>query len=275
MQDKKYPFAVRLVGFSEPEQVRIAAALTQAPAAGPAYFCLLDDSLQEPDLTIANGDDLHALARLPASGPADVHPALVIGQPPVDLAFPCLPRPFSPDNLCQLMSGLVSRRAEALARITARGLPFVPERRRTSRLDVDLTDPTEYIMRRKSPPRGAVLIIDKGGAFRDHVARLLGARRLGIEWTDSAPAAVRLCDETPVSVVLVNTSAPGIDPYQLCSTIKSQDNGSGIAVVLMVSPAFPYDCSRARAAGVRGMLDKPIADRTLVGTLKRLLSLPA
>ena len=120
-----------------------------------------------------------------------------------------------------------------------------------------------------------MLIIDKGGAFRDHVARLLGARNLGIEWTDSAPAAVRLCDETPVSVVLVNSSAPGIDPYDLCSTIKSQDNGSSIAVVLMVSPSYSYDCSRARAAGMRGMLDKPIADRTLVGTLKRLLSLPA
>ncbi|RJG21804.1 response regulator [Massilia cavernae] len=275
MQEKRYPFAVRLIGFSQPEQATIAAALTQAPAAGPAYFCLLDDSLQEPDLTIVNGDDLHALAALSAAGPPEVHPALVIGQPAVDLAFPCLPRPFDTGQLYQLLAGLVARRAEALAQLTARGLPSVPERRRSVRLDVDLTDPSEYIMRRRSPPRGAVLIIDKGGAFRDHVARLLGARRLGVEWTDSAPAAVRLCDETPVSVVMVNTSAPGIDPYELCSTIKAQDGGADIAVVLMVSPAFPYDCSRARAAGVRGMLDKPINDRVLVGTLKRLLSLPA
>lgn len=275
MQEKKYPFAVRLIGFPQPEQVRLEAALMQAPTAGPAYFCLLDDSLQEPDLTIANGDDLPALARLPLSGAPDIQPALVVGQPAVNLSFPTLARPYTDERLYQLLAEMVTRRADALARLTARGLPFVPERRRSSRPDVDLTDPSEYIMRRKSPPRGAVLIIDKGAAFRDHVARLLGARRMGIEWTDSAPAAVRLCDETPVSVVLVNTAAPNIDPYSLCSTIKSQDGGASIAVVLMVSQAYPYDCSRARAAGVRGMLDKPIHDRVLVGTLKRLLSLPA
>lgn len=275
MHEKKYPFAVRLAGFSPLEHASIAAALAQAPPAGPAYFCLLDDSLQEPDLTIANGDDFQALAALPANGMAELHPALVVGECPADLGFPQIARPVIPEKLFMVMSALVTRRAEAMARIMASGLPFIPERRRSPRLDLDLTDPSEYIMRRKSPSCGAVLIIDKGAAFRDHVARLVATRRMGVEWTDSAPAALRLCDETPVSVVMVNTAAPGIDPYQLCSAIKRQDTGSRIAVVLMVSCSYPYDTARARACGVRGLLDKPIPDRALVGALQRLLSLPA
>ena len=131
-----------------------------------------------------------------------------------------------------------------------------------------------YQGRRREPPKGAVLIIDKGGAFRDHVAKLLGARRLSVEWTDSASTAVRLCDETPVSLVLVNTSTPGIDPYQLCASIKALADAARIAVVFLVGANFSYDSARARKAGVRGMLDKPIADRHLVAALKKLLSLP-
>lgn len=275
MHEKKYPFAVRLAGFSPLEHASIAALLVQAPPAGPAYFCLLDDSLQEPDVTIANGDDLKALAALPVNGLAELHPALVVGDCPADLGVPQLTRPIAPERLFAVMAALVTRRADAIARIMASGLPFIPERRRSPRLDLDLTDPSEYIMRRKPPPSGAVLIIDKGAAFRDHVARLVATRRMDVEWTDSAPAALRLCDETPVSVVMVNTAATGIDPYNLCSAIKRQDTGARIAVVLMVSCSYPYDTARGRACGVRGLLDKPIPDRALVGVLQRLLSLPA
>lgn len=275
MHEKKYPCAVRLAGFPPLEHASIAASLAQAPSSGPAYFCLLDDSLQEPDLTIANGDDLQAMAALPTNGMAELHPALVVGESMADHDFPQLPRPVTPEKLFTVMAALVARRADAMARIMASGLPFIPERRRSRRLDLDLTDPSEYIMRRKSPSSGAVLIIDKGAAFRDHLARLVATRRMGVEWTDSASAALRLCEETPVSVVMVNTAASGIDPYQLCSAIKRQDTGSRIAVVLMVSCSYPYDSARARACGVRGLLDKPIPDRALVGALQKLLSLPA
>jgi len=272
MHAKKYPFAVRLIGFGGAEGAHIAAALALAPAAGPAYSCLLDDSLQEPDLVIANGDDLKALAAL--SGASQVRPALIVGQPRAGFPFPQLARPLEPPRLFALLAQLVGQRADALARITARGLPELPERRRQQRLDVDLSDPALYLNRRRGPCGGAILIIDKGGALRDHVAKLMDQYRLSVEWTDSATAAVRLCDETAVSVVLLNTSTPGIDPYALCASIKAQPGAVRSAVVFLVSPVFQYDPVRAHAAGVRGLLDKPLADRHLVATLKKLLSLP-
>lgn len=275
MHAQKYPFAVRLIGFAPAESAGITAALTRAPQAGPAYAILHDDSLQEPDLYLANGDDLAALATLAGANPSASQPALIVGAPAAEFPFPRIGRPLDPLRMFELLAELVGARADALARIAARGLPCVPERRRRQRLDFDLTDPSLHQSRRREPPSGAVLIIDKGGAFRDHVAKLLGARRLPVEWTDSAPTAVRLCDETPVALVMVNTSTPGIDPYRLCAAIKALASAARIAVVFLVGATFSYDSARARAAGVRGMLDKPIADRHLVAALKRLLSLPA
>ena len=52
----KYPFAIRLTGFGPEERPRLANTLAKAPVDGPGYFCLLEDSLQDPDLTIANGN---------------------------------------------------------------------------------------------------------------------------------------------------------------------------------------------------------------------------
>ena len=269
----KYPFAIRLTGFGPEERPRLANLLAKAPAGGPGYFCLLDDSLQDPDLTIANGDDLKALAGLMATPPTALEPAIVVGNAALDFPYPRLPRPLDLPRMFSMLGELLQRRAEAQAQLTARGLPFITERRRQPRLDLDVTDPSEYQKRRKPPIKGAVLIVDKSGALRDHMAALIGDS-IPVEWTDTAATAVKLCEETAVSVVFINTSTPGIDPYGLAGVIKAQRNGERIAVVLLVGAAFHYHSLRARAAGVRGILDKPVADRHIVATLKRLMSFP-
>ncbi len=274
MQITKYPFSVRLIGFSPVESGQLAALLAQAPASGPAYSCLHDDSLQEPDLFLANGDELPALARLATLNPSAIQPAAIIGDAAVDLPLPRLRRPLRPDCVFPVLAGMVEQRADALANVTSVGWPSVPERRRRERIDFDLTDQSVYTSKRRAPQTGAVLVVDQGEVLRERVVRLLGKRKLPVESCDSAAQALRLCREQPVSVVLVNGSAPGIDPYGLCSAIKGLPGGAKVAVVFLVDAAFPYNSVRARAAGARGLLDKPVADRHLLGALQKLLSLP-
>ena len=272
MQSKKETLTVRLLGFSPLEGEKIGHALAHAPAGGPSYFCLHGDSLQDPDLSIANGEDLTGLAVLLASNPSTLQPALIIGGGSVAFPFPQLKRPLDQQKLFAELAKLAEARSAAIAALPAR-LPVVHERRRRIRLDLDVTDPKEYISQRREPARGAVLIVEKGGALRDHVANLLAQYRLSIEWTDSAATAARLCEETPVSVVIINTSTPNIDPYELCEKIKRQRGADRVAVVMLVNRAFGYDTARAREAGERGLLDKPVADRHLIAVLKKLLSI--
>jgi CheY-like chemotaxis protein len=274
MHAPRPPFAVRLIGFDQKEGAQLATVLAGSPAAGPAYFCLLDDSLQEPDVFIANGDDRKALAQLDSARPCTVQPALVAGGNPADCHWPCLPKPCDGGRLHALLAQLMRRREQALGQLAAPGQPVAFDRRRHARLP-DEQAPDTFYSRRQAPPEGAVLIIDKGGAFRDHVAEVLAARRALVQWTDSAPTAVRLCDETPVSLVMINTATPGIDPYALCSAIKAQGGAARTAVIFLVSRSFRYDSLRAHDAGLRGLLDKPVADRHLVAALHKLLSLPA
>ncbi|MBQ5965245.1 response regulator [Massilia sp. ZL223] len=294
MHVSRYPFTVRLIGFSPAESTQLETLLAQAPELGPSYFCLHDDSLQEPDLYIADGGNPAALARLCCLPPCALQPILLIGGDGAS-SRRTLPRPVDPARLCETLAELLDTRVQALAELTARGECSQPERRRRPRLEPDTEAPEFYQRMRQGPPDGAVLIIDKGGAFRDHVAYVVGTKLGGappgqhgsgppgcgrsgggrpVEWTDSSRAAVRLCDETPVSLVMINTCAPGIEPYSLSSAIKSQQGAGRTAVLFLVSQSFKYDSLRARDAGVRGLLDKPVADRHLVATFQKLLALP-
>ena len=304
MHAPRYPFTVRLVGFAPAECAQLESLLAQAPQPGPAYFCLHDDSLQEPDLYIADGTNPAALARLSCLPPGAPQPILLVGGDASSRRT--LPRPVDPASLYEALAELLDSRVQALAALAARGERSLPERRRRPRLAPDTEPPDYYARLRQGPPDGAVLIIDKGGAFRDHVARVVSntlSNTLGngagsfagngagnftgnfagtasgtlsrpVEWTDSSRAAVRLCDETPVSLVMINTCAPGIEPYSLSSAIKSQEGAGRTVVLFLVGQSFKYDSLRARDAGVRGLLDKPVADRHLLATFQKLLALP-
>lgn len=284
MHAPRYPFTIRLVGFAPRECAQLDLLLAQCPPPGASYFCLHDDSLQEPDIYIADGSNPEALARLSCLPPGALQPILLIGGDG-SRAWRTLQRPLDPGRLCDTLAELLDARVQALAALTARGECSLPERRRKPRLTPDREPPEHYVRLRHGPPDGAVLIIDKGGAFRDHVAQVVGSKlaaegreaRCGrpVEWTDSSRAAVRLCDETPVSLVMINTCTPGIEPYSLSSAIKSQEGAGRTAVLFLVGQSFKYDSLRARDAGVRGLLDKPVADRHLVATFQKLLALPA
>jgi CheY-like chemotaxis protein len=267
-----FPLAVRLAGFGPAERSAIEAALTRTEAEGPHYRILVEESLQEPHVYVVNADNPRAAADLldPARPPHQ--PLLMVTSGACDSCYPCLARPFNGDALRGRVDALVRQRSGDILAHHRSSNPIRSERRRRPRLAQELEQDWEE--RRRPRPKGAVLVVDSGSALRDRLAGLLKPERRPVEWTDGAATAVRLCDETEVALVLVNAAATGIDPYDLSGRIKSLPAGRRTPVVVLAAPGRPYDVRRGRLAGVRGVLDHPIQNRDLAGTLTRLLSLP-
>lgn len=275
MDQTVYPFAARLIGFNAADAATIATHFRIAREAGEghAYFCLSPDSLQDPDLYLVNGRDVKALAILADLNASDARPALLIGAPDIALPYPTVPLPIVPGVLFGELEKLIARRADALAKLAALPVkPVIVERRRSERVDMDLTDPAVYEAMRKAPKRGGVLVVDRNPALRDHVESMLAQFKVPVAFTADAGAAVNHCFRNPTSVVLINTSMTEFDPYRLCAAIKKSPNPAvTTAVVFLNGPNFAHDSKRAHEAGFDGLLDKPVAQQHLMAALRKFL----
>ncbi len=272
MQIQSFPFAVRMIGFVEDEAQTIANTFASEQGKGYGYFRLLDDNLQDPDFYLVNADELKALATLADLSPGAARPALLVGEPHVSLPYPRLPRPLHKRGLLDALDTLVEKRADTLSRLEAASIVAVPERRRGERVQIDLTDPSEYErMRTRGKAEGGILIIDKNPAFREYVSDLLLRYNLPIAWASNQNKATDVCEAKEYSVILVNTSTPGLDPYDLCEEIKMVSAVKNPAVIFLVSKPFVYDIERARDAKVDGYMNKPIASHHLLAVLKKFM----
>lgn len=271
MSTDRHPFAVRLVGFPQQARHALAHGLARAPADGPAYLCLSDDSLQDPDIYLANGTELKALAAIASLAAGDIRPALVLGATGVALPYPTLPLPVQWAAMYAELARLVARRAAVLAGLSASGQALVPERRRRERLDLDLTDPTVYEKMRKPRREGAVLCVDANAAFSEQLGQSLQRFGTPVLWAVDGVAALAICRQQPVAVVLIDFAAPIIDHYLLCAHLRSEE--AQPEVVFLVQSAHDYDSTRARAAGAAGMLDKPLAEHQIQAVLRKFMRL--
>lgn len=272
MSNRTFPFAVRLIGFSDEETSVFDSVFAHAQGKGYGYFRLTEGNLQDPDLYIANAAELKALVRLVDLKPSDVRPALLVGQPVIDLPYSRIPYPLQVQSLLEVLDALVKRRADALSRLAASDVVSVPERRRRDRVDLDLTDPAEYEkMRAKVPKDGIVLIVDKSPVLRDYLADLLVRQKVPVAWVSNEADAIELCKRETVAAVMINTSTPEVEPYGLCWAIKEESAPLKTAVIFLVSKPFEYDVDQARYIGVEGYLNKPLASHHLITALKKCL----
>lgn len=81
----------------------------------------------------------------------------------------------------------------------------------------------------------------------------------------------RLNDVKP-DLVLADIFMPGKNGYELCETIKKNPLFRNVPVVLLVGAFEPFDQAEARRVQADAHLTKPFESRTLVETVRRLIS---
>lgn len=274
MQKRNFPFAVRLIGFSDDEVGEFDAAFAQNTNKSYRYARLADSNLRDPDLYIANASQLRALVALAHLQPSDARPALLVGIPMIDLPYPRVDAPIQWPVLLDALDFLVDRRFEALSRLQASSFIVVPERRRRARLDLDLTDPADYVrMRAQRSPGGMVLVVDRSTVLRDHLGALLARHRMPVMLAGNEKRAVELCRQQPTAMAIINTSTPAVDPYRLCRAIKAQEPAAGSTVIFVIGKSFIYDEQQALDAGAAGFLAKPLVAHHLMSIVKKFLPL--
>jgi hypothetical protein len=92
MSMTRFPFAVRLIGFSAAETEGFAVSCEIQRATGCSYFHLADGNLQDPDLYVVNALAIKPSLILSSLPPSDVRPVLLVGSSNPDLPYAQLER---------------------------------------------------------------------------------------------------------------------------------------------------------------------------------------
>jgi CheY-like chemotaxis protein len=166
-------------------------------------------------------------------------------------------------------------RVQALSRLYASHIAPVPQRRRRTRLDLDLTDPADYQRTRAPLPSEArLLIVDRNFALHDHVTELLGRHPVPVDWLSDARVAVDHCQRRRISLVLINTATLELDPYQLCKSIKqSRADQHRTVVIFLATQSFIYNVLEGQRVECDGFLNQPLTDHVLLAVLQKFLRL--
>src|SRR5262245_1907864 len=84
--------------------------------------------------------------------------------------------------------------------------------------------------------------------------------------------AERRLGEIKPDLVLADIFMPGKNGYELCEAIKRDSQFRTVPVVLLVGAFEPFDQAEARRVHADAHLTKPFESRTLVETVRRLIS---
>src|SRR6266550_3344117 len=84
--------------------------------------------------------------------------------------------------------------------------------------------------------------------------------------------AERRLSEVKPDLVLADIFMPGKNGYELCEAIKQNPQFRNVPVVLLVGAFEPFDQAEARRVQADAHLTKPFESRTLVETVRRLIS---
>lgn len=87
--------------------------------------------------------------------------------------------------------------------------------------------------------------------------------------------AERRLNEVKPDLVLADIFMPGKNGYELCEAIKENPQFRNVPVVLLVGAFEPFDQAEARRVRADAHLTKPFESRTLVETVRRLISASA
>ncbi|RYG86090.1 response regulator, partial [bacterium] len=113
-----------------------------------------------------------------------------------------------------------------------------------------------------------LLAVDDSATMRKVFEITFGGDDFNVITAEGRSGALEKLTESP-SVVLIDTSLEGDDPYALAKEIRQKD---AAAVILLLSSKFsPYDAGRGKDAGADDNIDKPFDTQAALDKVRKAL----
>lgn len=119
---------------------------------------------------------------------------------------------------------------------------------------------------------GTILIIEDNPLNLELAVDLLEASGFVVVSAKTAEAGLRLAQERPPDLVLMDLSLPGMDGLEATKALKKHPATRDVCVIALTAHAMKGDKEIALNANCDGYLTKPIDTRTFVATITHFIT---
>ena len=116
-----------------------------------------------------------------------------------------------------------------------------------------------------------ILIVEDNPMNLELAVDLLEASGFAVMTAQTAEAGVRLAQQQPPDLVLMDLSLPGMDGLQATKALKSHPATRDVWVIALTAHAMKGDKEIALNANCDGYLTKPIDTRSFVATITEFI----
>jgi two-component system, OmpR family, phosphate regulon response regulator PhoB len=113
-------------------------------------------------------------------------------------------------------------------------------------------------------PKRRILIVDDIESIRKLVALTLSDERYEVLTADGGMQGLRLAQDRPPALVLLDIEMPDINGFEVCRQLKSDPRTKEATVVMLTGLAQESDKARCREAGADDYFVKPFSPLALL-----------
>jgi two-component system, chemotaxis family, chemotaxis protein CheY len=116
-----------------------------------------------------------------------------------------------------------------------------------------------------------VMIIDDSRTIRQQVSGLLsGAGYDVLEAADGVEGLQRISTTPDLSLVIVDVNMPRMNGVEMVNVVKTEQRNPNLIVIMLTTEGQPELIAKAKAAGARGWMVKPVKPDLLLATVRKL-----
>ncbi|MFT5426003.1 MAG: two-component system cell cycle response regulator [Gammaproteobacteria bacterium] len=265
---KKVPHTVKFIGLSEHEEKVLSAIFMLSKTRPTAFGLFEDDKNSKPEMMIVNFDDSKAVHEWQTLCIQDTDYSSI----PVIRVIRARAR--DTENYYTRRPFIATRMLSLFERVAAKEFASYDD---GAFKDDDLLESS-------SPGQGAdesgqaddkylssVLVVDDSLPVRMQMNMALKSYVNKIDMAETGEKALEFIKDNSYDLIFLDVILPGVDGYEICKTIKNDENSKATPVIMLTGNSSAADQVKGTLAGCDSYLIKPVKSDLFKETMARYI----
>ena len=265
----KTPHTVKFIGLSEHEE-KVLNAIFMLSKTRPSSFELFNEDIDEkPEMMIVNFDNSEAIHEwqtlcIQNADFSSIPAIRVTRKRPKDTENYYTRRPFIATRMLSLFEKLAAKEFAYFEDGAFEDDGLLE----SSSQGQEANESTEE----KGKRLDSVLVVDDSLPVRIQMNMALKSYVKNIDLAETGEKALELIKDNRYDMIFLDVILPGVDGYEICKTIKDNENFKTIPVIMLTGNSATADQVKGKLAGCDSYLIKPVKSDLFKETMNRYIN---